>query len=105
LAIVERRIFFGKVGKGHLIIAQMKKLDEIFKQYGIDIESRLMSDFNSGRTDRIIVEWTYENLGDLETAEAEAFSSSEAKQAFSEWSAKLNDLILYAEVEHWQILG
>jgi len=105
LAVVERRIFFGKVGKGHLLISQMKQLDEIFKQYGIDIESRLLSDFNSGRTDRIIVEWTYENPGDLERAEAEAFSSPEAQQAFSEWSAVLKDLILYAEVEHWQIRG
>jgi hypothetical protein len=64
-----------------------------------------MSDFNSGRTDRIIVEWTYDNMGDLEAAESEAFSSPEAQQAFSERSAKLNDLILYAEVEHWQIQG
>ena len=91
------------MGKGHLLIAQMKKLDEIFKQHGI--ESRLLSDFNSGRTDRIIVEWTYDNVGDLEAAEAEAFSTPEAQQTFSEWSAVLNDLILYAEVEHWQIRG
>ena len=52
-----------------------------------------MSDFNSGRTDRIIFETEYDNPGDLEAAEAEEFSNPEAEQAFSQWSAKLNDLI------------
>ncbi len=60
-----------------------------------------MSDFNSGRTDRIIFETEYDNPGDLEAAEAEGFSNLETEQAFSQWSAKLNDLFLYAEVEHW----
>ena len=102
MAIVERRIFYGKVGKGHLLIRQMRELGDLFHQYGIDMKTRLLSDFNSGRTDRIIVEWEYEKVGDLETAEAEAFSNLEAQQAFSEWSAVLNNLILYAEVEHWR---
>ena len=102
LAIVERRIFYGKVGKGQLLIAQMRELDGLFQQFGIPFKTRLMSDFNSGRTDRIIFETEYDNPGDLEAAEAEGFSGPEAEQAFSQWSATLNDLILYAEVEHWQ---
>ena len=53
-----------------------------------------MSDFNSGRTDRIIFETEYDNPGDLEAAEAEGFSNPEAEQAFSQWSAKLNALFL-----------
>lgn len=60
-----------------------------------------MSDFNSGRTDRIIFDTEYDNPGDLEAAEAEGFSNPETEQAFSQWLAKLNDLFLYAEVEHW----
>ena len=102
MAIVERRIFYGKVGKGHLLIAQMSELDGLFQQFRIPFKTRLMSDFNSGSTDRIIFETEYDNPGDLEAAEAGGFSNPEAEQTFSQWSAKLNDLILYAEVNHWQ---
>jgi hypothetical protein len=72
----------------------MRELDGLFQQFGIPFNTRLMSDFNSGRTDRIIFETEYDNPGDLEAAEAEGFSNPEAEQAFSQWSAKLNDLIL-----------
>ena len=79
----------------------MSELDGLFQQFEIPFKTRLMSDFNSGRPDRIIFETEYDNPGDLEAAEAEGFSNPEAEQAFSQWSAKLNDLFLYAEVEHW----
>ena len=79
----------------------MRELDGLFQQFEIPFKTRLMSDFNSGRTDRIIFETEYDNPGDLEAAEAEGFSNPEAEQPFSQRSAKLNDLILYAEVEHW----
>ena len=79
----------------------MRELDGLFQQFGIPFKTRLISYFNSGRTDCIIFETEYDNPGDLEAAEAEGFSNPEAEQPFSQRSAKLNDLILYAEVEHW----
>ena len=41
----------------------MRELDGLFQQFRIPFKTRLMSDFNSGSTDRIIFETEYDNPG------------------------------------------
>ena len=72
-------------------------------QFGFDVKSRVLSDHNSGRTDRIVAEWEVENLGDLEAAMNQAMADPQAQAVFTGWVGKLNELIHYAEVEHWSV--
>ena len=67
----------------------------------------MLSDYKSGRTDRVV--WEYE-ANDLKEIEKEIEASEERMmadpqgQAFmNQWFAKLTDLIHYSEVENWNV--
>ena len=57
MAFVMRRIFYGKTGSGDELIKICNDGNFLVRALGIAIKPRVLSDFNSGRTDRITVEW------------------------------------------------
>jgi len=65
MAYVMRRIFYGKPGTGNELIDICNDGNFIVRALGIAIKPRVLSDFNSGRTDRIVMEWEAESISEL----------------------------------------
>ena len=103
MAFVMRRVFFGKVGVADQLVKHAKDVDNLFQQQGVNIKRRILTDYQSGRTDRVVVEMEVNDLGEYEEAMGRLMSNPENKQVFSAWMAKLTDLIHYAEVETWAL--
>ncbi len=103
MAFVVRRVFLGKVGVSDQLVKHVKEVDSILQQQGVNIKRRTLTDHQSGRTDRVVVEWEVNSLRDYEEAMGRLMSNPESKQAFDTWMAKLSDMIHYAEVETWAI--
>ena len=103
MAVVQRRVFYGKIGSGDQLIAHISELNESLARFGINVRARVLSDYHSGRTDRIVAEWEMEDVGALEDALDESMGDPEARAEFDAWEAKLSELIHHAEVEHWTI--
>ena len=103
MAIVQRRVFYGKVGTGQQLIEHIHEGNEMLDRLGVNIKARVLSDHNSGRTDRIVGEWEMENPGDLDDAIERAMADPQAQTGFATWVDKLNGLIHYADVENWHL--
>lgn len=103
MAIVQRRVFFGKVGAADQLVKHIQEGKASFQKYGVNLKSRILTDYQSGRTDRVAMEWEVDSLGDIDAAESRAMASSEAQAYFGAWMGKLNSLIDYAEVENWSV--
>ena len=103
MAIVQRRVFIGKVGTGGELIEHLKKGNEYLTSGGLNVKTRVLSDHNSGRTDRVVAESEVENLGELEAAMDQVMEDPKAQAEFGPWVARLNELIHYAEAENWHI--
>ena len=103
MAIVQRRVLVGKVGTGNELIEHLKKGNEYLTSSAINVKTRVLSDHNSGRTDRVVAEWEIEDVGELEVAMDQAMEDPRVQAAFGPWVARLNELIHYAEVENWHI--
>lgn len=60
MAIVHRRIFFAKVGKAEELVQRFEKDNELLAKYGgANWNSRTLTDYWSGRSDRVVVEWRW----------------------------------------------
>jgi hypothetical protein len=51
MAIIQRRTFYGKVGAGGPLIDLMKEMGNLM---GSGVQSTILSDYQSGRTDRVV---------------------------------------------------
>ena len=102
MAYVMRRIFFGKPGSGNELIEICNDANFIVRALGIAIKPRVLSDFNSGRTDTIVVEWEAESMSELMVNGEEGGDAPVYQEEFARVFGKLAGLIDYAEVEIWQ---
>jgi hypothetical protein len=103
MAIVHRRTFFGKVGEGDKIVAVLKQGEKLFTKYDMKYKARVLSDYNSGRTDRIIWEWEVPSLGQLDADMERAMKDPKGGAEFGAWFSKLTPLITHAEVDNLQV--
>ena len=103
MAIAERRVFYGKIGSGQELIKHLREGNEAMGRFGPTFNSRVLSDHDSGRSDRVVVEWESERAGDVHEAIDKAMQNPQAQAEFGPWIEKLNSLIHYAEVEHWHL--
>ena len=69
---------------------------------GLAIKPRILSDYNSGRPHRIVVEWEAESAQELEAIQTEVSAYLEGPGEFEKFFAEVSELIEYAEVEIWQ---
>ena len=102
MAFVMRRIFFGKTGTGDELIKIITDGNFMVRALGIAIKPRVLSDFNSGRTDRIVMEWEAESLTELIAFDEEGAGDPDYQAEFARIFSRLAELIDYAEVEIWQ---
>ena len=103
MAIVHRRIFYGKVGNGDQLVQLMNEGNESLARFGAGLTARVLTDAMTGRSDRVVVEWELENIGDMESAMAQVMGNPDGAAFFSGWMEKLNGLIEYAEGEFWTV--
>ena len=103
MAIINRRVFFGKVGVADQLVAHLREGEAEFQRHGMTVKSRVLTDFQSGRTDRVVWEWETEDLGELDASTGQVMADPQAGPFFQEWFQKLTELIEYAEVENWQM--
>ena len=102
MAFVMRRTFFGKTGSGDELIDICNDGNFLVRALGIAIKPRVLSDFNSGRTDRVVVEWEAESISELMVFGEEGGDDPVYQQEFASVFGRLAELIDYAEVETWQ---
>ena len=103
MVIVHRRIFIGKVGAAGQLVAHMQEADEVLRQHGADFKMRIMTDYMTGRSDRVAAEWEADSLEEIDATLNRLMANPEAQAFFNTWLAKLNDLIHYSEAENWSI--
>ncbi len=102
MAIINRRVFYAKVGQAGPLAEHLREFGKLAAQYGASVKERILTDYQSGRTDRVVWEWEVGNLSEL-TDDMEMMTKPGAAEAFTKWERKMNDMITYAEVENWVI--
>lgn len=101
MAIMHRKTFHAKVGQAGPLVQHFQEADERMKGFGIAWETRIYTDYFSGRSDRVVVEWVLDNLADMDDQMAQIMELPEGAAYFETWMAKLNDMIHYADAENW----
>ena len=102
MAIVHRRVFYAKIGKAGPLVDLLKEADKMMQDAGTPVKGRYLTDFISGRSDRVVMEWEMEDMSDLNTLYG-TLGSPELQDAFTKWEARMNSIVEYSEVENWAI--
>ena len=102
MAIIHRRTFYAKVGGAGPLVEHLREFGKLAAQYGLELDQRILTDFQSGRTDRVVWEWEVESMTELDM-EALVAGNQAAADAFSKWERTMNGMIEYAEVENWKV--
>ncbi len=102
MTLINRRVFYAKVGMAGPLVDHVREFGKLAAQYGAPLKDRILSDYQSGRTDRVVWELEVEDLSEI-TAEMEMMEKPGAVEAFTAWERKMNDMISYAEVENWLV--
>jgi len=103
MAIVHRRVFYAKVGKSDQLAELLKETNDAMSRFGTVTKGRVLTDYLSGRTDRVVMEWEVGSIGELESVMEAAMTSPEGQAWFNDFFQRLADLIHYADVENWTI--
>ena len=103
MAIVQRRIFQAKVGTADQLVNHLQEGEKVLRQHRVDFKSRILTDYMSGRTDRVVAEWEVNTLGEIDASMDQAMADPQARTYFTTWIQQLNELIHYAEVENWAV--
>ena len=103
MAHIHRRVFYAKVGMADSLVNHFHEADKFMRQYGANLKRRVLTDYFSGRNDRVVIEWETENAGDVEATLAKFMSQPKAREEFKRWESKLQEMIHYSEVENWTI--
>jgi hypothetical protein len=99
--IIERRVFQAKVGQSAAVVAKFKEFGELSKQQNLRPSPRIYTDYLSGHTDRVAVEWEMESVGSFEQMIGTLMGNPEAMRAYEQWYAGVVPLIEGAVVELW----
>ena len=104
MSIVHRRIFQARVGQSGPLVQHFQEAHEQMKGYGIAWETRIYTDYLSGRSDRVAVEWVFDDIGEMDAEFGRIMGIPEAAAYFEAWMAKMNDMIHYADAENWTVV-
>ena len=75
------------------------------KAHGIKWEARICTDYYSGRSDRVSVEWLLDELSDIDADIARVMERPESSAFSGTWMEKLNDMIHHTDAENWTVSG
>ena len=103
MPFVMRRIMHGKPGAGNQLIELLEKANIMVRGVGLAVKPRVLSDANTGRTDRVVMEWEADSVEELGAVEGGLFAYPEGPELFRETLDELFELIEYSEVETWAV--
>ncbi|KAA1283010.1 MAG: hypothetical protein EGP13_03835 [SAR202 cluster bacterium] len=103
MAILHTRIFQAKPGQAGPLVDHFKAGIEQMNTYGVDWETRICTDYYSGRSDRVLVEWVVEGLGDVDADVAKVMEIPEAAAFLGGWFEQLNNMITHSDADNWTI--
>ena len=103
MAIIHRRVFQAKVGQSARLVEHFGEAVRQMKSHGIDWNTRISSDYYSGRSDRVSVEWILDELTDIDTDIARVMEIPEAAAFLGAWLENMNDMIHHADGENWTV--
>ena len=63
----------------------------------------MLTDVDSDRSDRVVVEWEVQELGQMQAALSNVMADAAVQKEFSDWEAKMNEMIHFSEAETWSI--
>ena len=102
MALVHRRVFYAKVGMAAQLVEHLREFGNIAVGQGEALKERVLTDYLSGRTDRVVWEWEFEDWSQFEHA-MQMEGSDATRAAFQAWERKMNEMIDHAEVENWTV--
>ena len=103
MAVVNRRTFYGKVGQADAIVKLLQEGGKLFAKHGVKLNYRILTDNNSGRTDRVVWEWEAESLEAVDRAVQKSMATAAGQKVFGVWFGKVSNLITHAEVDNFTI--
>ena len=104
MPVIHLRVFYGKVGSTDQLVQHLKEGYKKLEQYsGGDLKARILTDYMSGRTDRVVTEEEADNFGEIEAVYNRAMADPQAQTWFQTWEPRLQELLHYAEAETWTI--
>ena len=103
MSIIHRRVFQAKVGQSAPLVEHFQEAVKTMKSHGINWDTRISSDYHSGRSDRVSVEWLLDELSDIDADIARVMEIPEAAAFLGAWLEKMNDMIHHADVENWTV--
>ncbi|MBT99309.1 MAG: hypothetical protein CL902_11895 [Dehalococcoidia bacterium] len=104
MAILHTRIFQAKPGQAGPLVEHFKVAIEQMKSHGMNWDTRISTDYYSGRSDRVKVEWVVEDLGDVDADVAKVMEIPEAAAFLGGWIEQLNNMINYSDADNWTIV-
>ena len=103
MPLIHRRVFYAKVGAANQLVDLMRDGNEAMARFGSSINSRVLTDHMTGRSDRVVVEWEVDDIGSMDAALSSIMENPEGAAFFGGWMEKLNDLIHYSEGDFWDV--
>ena len=103
MTIIHRRVFFAKVGMADHLVGHLQEGEGEFRRRGVDFKVRILTDYMSGRSDRVVAEWEVNDLAEIDVSLNRVMGDPAAQEFFGTWLEGLNDLIHYAEAENWTV--
>lgn len=103
MTIIQRRVFYGKVGAAEDLLEWAKDMYGVIQINNPEIKQRILSDYQSGQTDRVVVEIELESMAQLDNALEKTFNDPATQQQFASVFERLKPLIDRAEVEQWTL--
>ena len=101
MSFVHRRVFYAKIGKADSLVEHLKEGENLMGSG--KIKTRLLTDFQSGRSDRVVMEWEVESFGDIDAEMSKLGEDAAIRAKFEVWEPRLNELIHYSEVDNLMI--
>ena len=103
MPIIHRRVFFCKTGTADQLVQHFQEAESVMQKLGTDFKTRFLTDYLSGRSDRVVMEWEVKSLSDIDAAMDKVMTDPEAQTFFGPWMTKLNELVEYSEAENWTV--
>lgn len=100
MSYVVRRVFYGKVGMAEPLVQQFQQAGKMFGQVGL--KTRAYTDYQSGRSDRVAVDFEAESLQGMEEALAKLNRDPAVAEQMRRWETSMNEMIHYSEAESWR---
>ena len=103
MTIIQRRTFYGHMGSAGELVEISKAFFAAIAGSGVTYPIRILTDHQSGRTDRVVYEMEVPSMAAIDELMASLGENEELGAALGALETRLNKLITHAEVEHWQI--